>query len=353
MIITSLISSKLLTLYPIKMKYKKLVLVSLMLTIFIISTQGQYTLYVPSGTSGIGPTVSGNYNVGIGTGNAPSQKLHVNGNVLITGYIKGNEYGGGVKFEGDGGKWMKMFPGTLGVTFLTNQNGYYIDKQLILNNGTINTYGADLILQTDNTTRLTYNNRNNYFYFSNPAFFDWFQMFGFADLTNGYPSWDLPRLVFSHNHVHGWISYQDNLQFSSHNNGVCTLTLYGNETVGIGFTATTQKGQYQVPDGYKLGVNGKIICEEVKVIGNVEGNPPDYVFDAEYNLMSLSELGKYIAVNKHLPDIPSAEQFKEDGYKVGEMNELLLRKIEELTLYVISLKKENEDLRQMITSQEE
>lgn len=65
----------------------------------------------------------------------------------------------------------------------------------------------------------------------------------------------------------------------------------------------------------------------------------DYVFDTDYKLATLSELESFVKENKHLPNIPSAEQFKKDGYKVGEMDEMLLRKVEELTLYVIEQQK--------------
>jgi hypothetical protein len=47
-------------------------------------------------------------------------------------------------------------------------------------------------------------------------------------------------------------------------------------------------------------------------------------------------------MNKHLPDIPSAEEMEEQGLDLGDMQIKLLQKIEELTLYVIELKKENE-----------
>lgn len=96
--------------------------------------------------------------------------------------------------------------------------------------------------------------------------------------------------------------------------------------------------------GYKLAVNGGIICEEVKVIANVPD--ADYVFEKNYKLLSISELEAFIKTNKHLPDIPSAEQFKTDGYKIGDMDEMLLRKIEELTLYIINLEKQINDLKE-------
>ena len=62
-------------------------------------------------------------------------------------------------------------------------------------------------------------------------------------------------------------------------------------------------------------------------------------------LLPIKEVETFVQQNKHLPDIPSAEEFKEHGVGLGEMDDMLLRKVEELTLYVIELKKENEELK--------
>lgn len=104
--------------------------------------------------------------------------------------------------------------------------------------------------------------------------------------------------------------------------------------VGIGTSNTV---------GYKLAVAGKAIAEEVVV--KLQGSWPDYVFGDNYNLPSLSELEQYIRINKHLPGVPTAQAVKGDGLSVGEMNAILLKKVEELTLYVIELKKEIEVLK--------
>jgi hypothetical protein len=88
----------------------------------------------------------------------------------------------------------------------------------------------------------------------------------------------------------------------------------------------------------RLTVNGKIKAEEIQVVVDV---PADYVFTPEYKLMDLSEVSKYIDDNKHLPNVPSAKELKERGWNVGEMNNKLLEKVEELTLYLIDLKNEN------------
>lgn len=80
-----------------------------------------------------------------------------------------------------------------------------------------------------------------------------------------------------------------------------------------------------------------ILCDEIKVIATIPQS--DYVFEPYYKLKSLSEVEAFVKENKHLPEVPSAEEFKRDGYKVGEKDDLLLRKVEELTLYMIELQK--------------
>ena len=86
----------------------------------------------------------------------------------------------------------------------------------------------------------------------------------------------------------------------------------------------------------KLAVNGKIRAREIRV--DVDAMP-DYVFDKDYQVASLEALESYIKKNKHLPEVPSAAEFERDGMAVGEMNKLLLKKIEELTLHLIAQEK--------------
>lgn len=64
-------------------------------------------------------------------------------------------------------------------------------------------------------------------------------------------------------------------------------------------------------------------------------NWPDYVFEQEYSLMPLNDLREFVIKNKHLPEIPNAKFNETNGVDIGEMNKLLLKKIEELTLYLI------------------
>lgn len=94
-----------------------------------------------------------------------------------------------------------------------------------------------------------------------------------------------------------------------------------------------------------LAVNGIISAKEVKVTSS---GWPDYVFDEKYRLPSLQEVEDFVRSNKHLPGIPPDKEIEEKGLTVSEMFSLQMRKIEELVLYVIELRKENDDLKRKL-----
>jgi hypothetical protein len=75
---------------------------------------------------------------------------------------------------------------------------------------------------------------------------------------------------------------------------------------------------------------------------------PDYVFEKDYKLRSLKEVEAYITNNRHLPEVPSAESIENKGANLVDMNLTLLKKVEELTLYVIQQQKEIEALKEKI-----
>lgn len=91
----------------------------------------------------------------------------------------------------------------------------------------------------------------------------------------------------------------------------------------------------------KLSVNGNIRAREIKVENT---NWPDYVFSSAHVKLSLKELETFISSNKHLPEIPSAKEIEKEGVNLSEMNAKLLKKIEELTLYIIEINKKVEGL---------
>ncbi|WP_292008976.1 hypothetical protein [Chryseobacterium sp.] len=134
-----------------------------------------------------------------------------------------------------------------------------------------------------------------------------------------------------------WISGNDGIRMFTRGYGKPRMTILNNGYVGINSTT---------PDS-ELTVNGKIHAKEVKVDLSV---PADYVFEKyytgksslnpQYKMLSLEEVETFTKDNNHLPGIPSAKTIQKEGLNVGEVTNLLLQKIEELTLYTIELKKE-------------
>ncbi|GCC50446.1 hypothetical protein SanaruYs_06610 [Chryseotalea sanaruensis] len=154
------------------------------------------------------------------------------------------------------------------------------------------------------------------------------------------------RVLNSNNHGFSTIqmSYNGDVTFyakkgsvianeQANTNGNAVLKIVGSGNVGIGTTN---------PDA-KLAVKGTIHAEEVKVDLQVPG--PDYVFEPTYQLPSLIEIENYIKTNKHLPEVPSAKEMETNGINLSEMNMLLLKKVEELTLYMIKTSKQVEELK--------
>ncbi len=95
----------------------------------------------------------------------------------------------------------------------------------------------------------------------------------------------------------------------------------------------------------KLSVNGAVLAKEV-VVSNESTHWPDYVFSSDYEPMSLGDLEAFVKANSHLPGVPSAAEVEDEGIKLGEMNAVLLQKVEELTRYVIDLQKQIDELKQ-------
>lgn len=147
-------------------------------------------------------------------------------------------------------------------------------------------------------------------------------------------------------HYNTYADIDGNLYFRTiHKNGTLKDQVLAMQSDGTVLIGVKEKYDNSIVNtqGYKLMVNGGILCEELKVIADVPNS--DDVFEQDYDLKPLEEVEAFIQEHKHLPEVPSAQTFKEEGYKVGEMDDLLLRKVEELTLYIIELKKEIEELK--------
>ena len=93
---------------------------------------------------------------------------------------------------------------------------------------------------------------------------------------------------------------------------------------------------------YMLTIKGKILAEGVKVL--LDENWPDYVFSSDYDLKDLDAVESHIKTYKHLPDVPSAKDIAQNGVNLGSMDATLLKKIEELTLYLIEINKRQKQL---------
>ena len=115
------------------------------------------------------------------------------------------------------------------------------------------------------------------------------------------------------------------------------------DKVGIGVKPPTN-------GKYNLYVTGGILTEELKVQLSSGIEWSDYVFAPDYNLLTIHEVKAFIEANKHLPDVPSAETVKNEGINVGEMDALLLKKIEELTLYIIELENKYQSLENRLSA---
>ena len=98
-------------------------------------------------------------------------------------------------------------------------------------------------------------------------------------------------------------------------------------------------GRY--PTLYKLEVQGTMKANEVIV----ESTWADFVFDEKYKLPKLNDVERFIKANKHLPDVPSADEIQKNGAKLAELTTKMMQKIEELTLYIIQQEKEIEILK--------
>lgn len=108
-------------------------------------------------------------------------------------------------------------------------------------------------------------------------------------------------------------------------------------------------GTLEVPDqNYALSVNGKIRAKKLVV----SQDWADYVFHKDYQLMSISQLEKFIHENGHLPEIPASTEIEKNGVDLGEIVKKQMAKIEELSLYIIEQNKRMDQLEALIKNQQ-
>ncbi len=321
------------------------------------------TLFVPSGTGGIGSS-SQSGRVGIGTSN-PSVKLDVGGATAamlgslsqattFTG-LSGSAWGGIVLGSGINGNSpfvaasrngagtalslylmtadtarMKVTDtGYVGIGnnspaqmlhvagVIRSDDGFQVDGSTVIDNGAgwhrsygatgwyNGTYGGGWYM-SDSTWIRTYGNKSIYHNTGTMRTDGTFQVGSSGstlNVANG-----------------GTFAYRTNVLFANTSGAV-----------GIGTTN---------PGTYKLAVNGAVRAKEVVV----DSNWSDFVFDDDYALPSLDTVAAQIREHKHLPGVPSAAEIQQRGLSVGESQTMIMRKVEELTLYLLQLKKENQAL---------
>lgn len=133
--------------------------------------------------------------------------------------------------------------------------------------------------------------------------------------------------------------------FVQYDHSIDALTFGTNSTEKVRISSLGNVGIGTSNPSYKLDVNGIIHAKEVKVDMNF---PADYVFNSDYNLPSLSDVENFIKSNGHLPEVPSASEIQEKGLCMGDMQNKLLQKVEELTLYTIQQEKINKNQSKII-----
>ena len=280
--------------------------------------------------------------VGVGTTN-PQQSLHVEGNAMISGTGKGLLFA--TSSTTTAGDFGIRYTGT-GLNFFLPGNGtptnylVFIKDNGNIGIGTSNpstkldvsgTAKATSIVSTTSLQSATLNVSGNVT-FSNLSD----STSKVVTVSNDGTLSSADYSTFSDNMGNHTATQNINLNGnkmvgSSSGTGGIFVATNGNVRIGAG-TATPTKA---------LEVNGTMRSKEVVV--EID-NWSDFVFDNNYNLMSLSDTEKYINANGHLPEVPTAKEVEADGVQLGEMNAILLQKIEELTLHVIELEKQIKEL---------
>lgn len=274
--------------------------------------------------------------VGIGTNN-PKHLLHINGNTMISGSNKAllfatsesSTYGNfGIIYTGSGLNFYKPNEGspTNNLLFIKDNGNIGIGKSNPTSKLDVSGSIQSTVLQSESLN------------ISGDVNFRGLAGSSTKILTiddNG----DLLSADYS--------TIQDNM---GNHTAIQNVNLNGNKLVGgasgNGGIFVAGNGNVRIGTGTMnptkaLEVNGTIRSKEV-IVEIV--NWSDFVFDKDYNLMSLKDTESFIKQNGHLPNVPSAAEVEKEGIQLGEMNAILLQKIEELTLYVIELEKKIEKL---------
>lgn len=270
-------------------------------------------------------------------GNAPASGLLLYGNTEVSNGSTIRLFGDNHPTHGGSIDLVSNPPGgnynSNGWTFSTHYNGNWGEALTLKNDGTLIPNGLIEFKANQNNwhRHISGNSENGGLYIT--AYSGW---------NNG------ASIIMNSDNNGGHMAFTsttgngpDGTAFIFNTNGVSSeaVLIRNNGKVRIGGT-----GMNMDPD-YKLFVETGIMTEKLKVAVRNSTSWSDYVFADDYELKSLNEVESYINDNKHLPDVPSAEEVTKDGIDVATMDATLLRKIEELTLYVIQQQKEINELK--------
>jgi len=128
------------------------------------------------------------------------------------------------------------------------------------------------------------------------------------------------------------------IRIQGFSNAAANKSINSNDNFYVYTNGTVAVNTDGVPAGYNMAVNGSLIATSVTV--RLKNAWPDYVFRKPYRLPALATIKAYIEQNNHLPGVPSAKEIAGAGQDLGDMNRILLKKVEEMTLYMIEAKEE-------------
>jgi hypothetical protein len=261
-------------------------------------------------------SISGNVGIGL-VPTATSQKFEVNGNALATQLWSSsgifNSTATSIALATSGTPRLTVLnSGNVGIGTATPSEALQVTGNAMLSGNLIVNSGANPILYTG----IGASELNRYYQIVNSA--------GLAN-PSGLKA--------------GGLLVADNFAFANPSKN--DLIVKGRVGIGTPLAHNTNE--------YELAVNGNIGTKDVQIEGNSDAWVwPDYVFKKEYKLPTLASVAAYIDANNHLPEVPSATTVKEDGYSMSEMDVTLLKKVEELTLYIIEQQKQIDELKKRL-----
>lgn len=300
------------------------------LGVLLLGNVNAQQLYTPGGTTGATTNNTGTTTgfVGIGT-TAPTQKLTVIGNI----YSQGN-------IESSGSVTSNLFK---------TSNSVGCTTVLDLNSGCYGAGGTTIKLDQDafklTTTRGTINSTIN-----------------FGGYTSGYTINGYTGANINAQGASPYFTYKGLGLFGGTGGELALganltkhVTIKTDGKVTISDPGVTLNTGGALPSSFRLFVQDGIITEKLKVApkATADWSWPDYVFSKSYKLNSLDSVETFINKNSHLPDVPSAKEIGTNGFDVAEMDAKLLRKVEELTLYVIDMNKKLKEQEQEETTTKE